>query len=977
MEGFSIINTFFGILTHMQKTKPVESISKELQLDLDQAGLSYKADQVTRLLYSTDASIYQVLPLGVVWPRQSSEVSAVVEIAQKHGIPVLPRGGGSSLAGQAIGEALILDFSRYMDQILDLNPEEKTVIAQPGVVLGSLNRQLAAHQLTFGPDPASADRATIGGVLGNNATGAHSILYGMAHDHLLEAETVLSDGTQAILKEHKNGSLPAILQQNSLEASIYRELPKILTRYRDEIRTDYPKTFRNVSGYNLNILSRQVVINPSVLLVGSEGTLGIITSAKLNLVPLPVHRTLYLIHFQDLAEALSVVPEILKTQPSAVELIDLMLIQLARTNPAYRPLLESIEGDPEAVLAVEYQADDLNSISDRETVLSRFGTVVPLLDPESQARIWKARKVGMGILQSTRGDAKPTAFIEDAAVPVEHLASYAVGIKEFANEIGIGAIALYAHASAGCLHIRPQVNLKSGAGLKQMRLLAEKSLSLVQQYGGTISGEHGEGFARGEFTKKLYGPRLMAAFQEVKEIFDPAYRLNPGKIINPPAMDRDDLLRYGVKYKADQKPATTLLSFEEELGFDRAVEMCNGAGVCRQLEGGVMCPSFQATHDEEHSTRGRSNLLRAAITGKLGPKGMTSRELYQALDLCLSCQACVNECPSTVDMSKLKAEFLHGYYQEHGLPFRSWFFANIAEVSQLAQPFSPLVNLILESPLAKMLSLIGIHPDREMPAFAKQTFTRWYGKEQIPKKEHPGQQAVFFYDTYLEYNYPHIGKALVKICQKAGLELIVLTGKVDSGRPAYSKGVLKKARTLARKNIDLLTPYAEQGIPIIGCEPSVMVMLKKEYRDLVPGPAADRIADLAILAEDFLLQEVSAGRVTFKFDDKARQILYHGHCQQKANFGTESTMDLLRSIPGSIVEEIEAGCCGMAGAFGYEKEHYQLSIEIAELGLAPRIRKTGTETIICASGTSCREQITHTTQREAIHPLEVFAEALA
>ena len=442
-------------------------------------------------------------------------------------------------------------------------------------------------------------------------------------------------------------------------------------------------------------------------------------------------------------------------------------------------------------------------------------------------------------------------------------------------------------------------------------------------------------------------------------------------------MDRDDLLRYGVNYSADHKPTQTLISFASDQGFDRAVEMCNGAGVCRQLEGGVMCPSFQATLDEEYSTRGRSNLLRAAMTGKLGPKGMTSRELYQALDLCLSCQACVNECPSTVDMSKLKAEFLHGYHQEHGLPFRSWFFANIAEVSQLAQSLSPLVNLVLGSPLAKLLSLIGIHPDRKLPAFAKQTFTRWYGKEQVLEKEKSGQQAVFFYDTYLEYNYPHIGKALVKICQKVGLDLIILTEKVDSGRPAYSKGVLKKAQALARKNIDLLTPYAEQGIPIIGCEPSVIVMLKKEYRDLVPGSAADRIADLAILAEDFLLQEVSAGRVKFEFDRKPRQILFHGHCQQKANLGTASTMDLLKSIPGSNVEEIEAGCCGMAGAFGYEKEHYKLSMEIAELGLAPRIRKANSETIICASGTSCREQITHTTQRKAIHPLEVFAEALA
>lgn len=960
----------------MQKSAPDGGISKELQLDLKKTGLIYKTDLVTRLLYSTDASIYQVMPLGVVWPREGSEVSAVVEIAQKHGVPVLPRGGGSSLAGQAIGEALILDFSRHMDQILDLNPEEKTVTAQPGVVLGSLNRRLAAHKLTFGPDPASAERATIGGVLGNNATGAHSILYGMAHDHLLEAETILSDGTCALLKEHRNGSLSAFLQRKTLESSIYRELPKILDRYQDEINKKYPKTFRNVAGYNLNILAGQEFINPATLLAGSEGTLGIITSAKLNLVSRPAHKILYLIHYQDLGEALSSVPEILKTQPSAVELIDRMLIHLARANPSYRPLLEGIQGDPEAVLAVEYQADDPGSIAGKDILLKRYGPTVSISEPQAQDRIWKARKVGLGILQSKRGDAKPTTFIEDAAVPVEHLASYALGIKEYAAEIGIGAIAFYAHASAGCLHIRPQVNLKSGDGLKQMRLLAEKSLSLVQQFGGTTSGEHGEGFARGEFTEKLYGPELRTAFQEVKEVFDPDYRLNPGKIINPPAMDQSNLLRYGVEYQADLKPVRTLLSFEEDLGFDRAVEMCNGASVCRQLDEGVMCPSFQATRDEQHSTRGRANMLRAAMTGKLGPTGMTSKELYKTLDLCLSCQACMTECPSAVDMSKLKAEFLHGYYQAHGLPFRSWFFANIAGVSQLAQFFAPLVNLVLGSPLAGLLSLIGIHPERNMPAFASQTFTSWYGKEQGPEKQNEGKRAVFFFDTYLEYNYPHIGKALVKICQKAGLDLIVLKEKVDSGRPAYSKGVLNKAQTLARKNIELLTPYAEQGIPIIGCEPSVMVMLKKEYRDLVPGPAADRIAELTMMAEEFLLREVDVGRIHFEFDNQPLKILYHGHCQQKANFGTAATLKLLGSIPGSTVEEIEAGCCGMAGAFGYEKEHYQLSMEIAELELAPRIRESDKKTIICASGTSCREQIDHITERKAKHPFEVFAEAL-
>ena len=960
----------------MQKSNSSHKIIRALMNDLDRAGISCAGDHITRTLYSTDASIYQIMPVGVAWPKDADQVSAAVETAKRHRVPVLPRGGGSSLAGQAIGEALILDFSRHMDQILSFDPLERIVEVQPGTVLGSLNRKLAADGLTFGPDPASADRATIGGVLGNNATGAHSILYGMAHNHLLEAETVLSDASITRFKRPASGELPGLQNRNSLAGRIYREIPALVNRYQAEIEANFPKTYRNVAGYNLQALASHQGINPAVLLAGAEGTLGIITAAELNLVPLPSYQILFLIHFDELRAALECVPQLLETSPSAVELIDQMLIRLARANPAYRDLLQAIQGDPEAVLAVEYQGENLAALTEKETYLAQFGDVSPLPEQTEQNKIWKARKVGLGILQSKRGDAKPTTFIEDAAVPVEHLADYAMGVKDFAAEIGVGEIAFYAHASAGCLHIRPQVNLKNVEGIQQMRALAERSLALVIQYGGTTSGEHGEGFARGEFSRQLFGPELTRAFQEVKEIFDPDYHLNPGKIINPPNMDQVELLRYGPAYQARYTPPQTLLSFASDQGFDRAVEMCNGAGVCRQLEDGVMCPSFQATRDEQHSTRGRANMLRAALTGRLGPDGLTSAELYQTLDLCLSCQACSSECPSAVDMSKLKAEFLHQYYQVHGIPFRSWFFANVDLVSRLVQPFSVLANTILDSPLSRMVSLLGIHPDRSFPPYARQTFTRWYAQNQNGKHHRSASQAVFFYDTYLEYNYPHIGQALVRIFEKGGLDLIILEGQVDSGRPAYSKGVLEKAQNLARKNLALLAPYAEKGIPIIGCEPSDVVMLKKEYLDLAPGASASKVAAQAMLAEDFLVQEIKAGKAQFDFDHLPRQILYHGHCQQKAHFGTESTLDLLKSIPGSSVEQIDAGCCGMAGAFGYEKEHYPLSLEIAELGLAPRIREAQPTTIICASGTSCREQIAHTTDRKALHPLEVFASAL-
>ena len=962
--------------THMQNPVQSDPASAELLNDLKKGGIEASTDRITRILYSTDASIYQIMPVGVVWPKNKDEVIAAVECAQKNNTPVLPRGSGTSLAGQAIGKALILDFSRYMDGLLDLNPEERTVTIQPGVILGWLNKQLSDHGLVFGPDPASADRATMGGVLGNNATGAHSILYGMAHDHLLEAEAILSDASQVIFGELDPGVFTRKQGLNTREGSIYRSIPLILDQYRDHIKQNYPKTFRNVAGYNLNVLSQQERLNLAPLLVGSEGTLGIMTSATLNLVPLPGIKTLYLVHFSDLKSALESVPAILETRPSAIELLDRMLIELARENPAYRPLLTPILGDPAAVLAVEYQGDNLKQLSEKESLLSPFGLVVPLLMNREQDRFWKARKVGLGILQSKRGDAKPTTFIEDAAVPAEHLAAYALGIRSFATEIGVGGIAFYAHASAGCLHIRPQVNLKSEQGLKQMRLLAEKSLELVLKFGGSTSGEHGEGISRGEFMKALYGPELTSAFQQTKEAFDPDYQLNPGKIIHPPLMDDKNLLRYGTDYRANFQPKETLLSFKEDQGFDRAVEMCNGAGVCRQLEGGVMCPTFQITRDETHSTRGRANTLRAAISGRLGPGGMTSTELYQVMELCLSCQACLNECPSAVDMSKLKAEFLHQYHHKNGLPFRSWFFANIEEISKFFQPLSFLVNPLLAGPTGSLVSLMGIHPDRKLPAFAKERFTDWYKTHNNSEGSNGLRQVVFFYDTYLEYNYPHIGQAMVKIFKRTDIELIVLPEKVDSGRPAYSKGVLSQAKAKAIHNLKVLEPYANNGIPILGVEPSVVVMLKKEYRDLVPGLQAEQVADLSSLVEDYLIQGVETGRFEFNFDGKPRKILYHGHCQQKANLGTEKTLELLRLIPNCTIEEIEAGCCGMAGAFGYEKEHYSLSLEIAEIALAPRIRNSDPDTIIAASGTSCREQILHTTDRIALHPLEIFAEAL-
>ncbi len=933
-------------------------------------------DRTTRLLFSTDASIYQMMPVGVVWPQHEEEVIAAVEIAHRHHIPLLPRGGGSSLAGQAIGHALILDFSRYMDRILAFDPERRTVKIQTGALLGRLNKQAAAYNLTYGPDPASADRATIGGVIGNNATGAHSIRYGMTHNHLLGADVVLSDGSKASFSALTDKEWQRASSKSGRVGAIYQAIPYILSSYSPFIRERFPETFRSVAGYNLKPLLEQSVKNPATLLAGSEGTLGIMTSATLNLVPRPEHKHLYLLHFQTLDAALDAVPPILETDPSAVELLDEMLISLTRQSPQYREMLEYIQGQPAAVLMVEYAGYDERALHDKAHTLQAYGPSLHLPDLADQEKVWKARKVGLGLLLSKRGDTKPITFIEDAAVPVQHLKAYTLGLRKFAREIGVESIALYAHASAGCLHVRPMINLKTEQGLKHMRLLAEKSLQLVLKYGGTTSGEHGEGIARGEFTEGLFGPELMDAFQEVKTAFDPNNLLNPGKILDSPRMDDEELLRYGSTYATPHKPARTRFHFAQDHGFDGAVEMCNGAGVCRQLEDGVMCPSFQATREEQHSTRGRANALRHAMTGNLGPDGMTSREVYDVLDLCLSCQACASECPSAVDMAKLKAEFLFHYHQEHGVPFRSRLFANIDRVYRFLQPVAPLVNLFLRLVPGSTLQVLGIHSRRSFPPLARERFTTWFKNRPSPFQGDQDRQIVLFHDTFMEHNHPHIGKAAVRALETMGYQPIVLTDKVDSGRPAVSKGLLNGAKKRAEKNLALLYPYAARGVPIVGCEPSSVIMLTREYPDLLPGRASQAVAQAASMLDEFLVQAIGSANTPLSFDNQPRKILFHGHCQQKANYGTDSTRALLESIPNTEVEETDAGCCGMAGSFGYEKEHHHLSLQIAELALAPHIRRTAPQTMICAPGTSCRDQIQYTTGRTVQHPIEVFADAL-
>jgi FAD/FMN-containing dehydrogenase/Fe-S oxidoreductase len=966
---------------------PFVEASQEFIHELKAAVPEAYFDQMTRLLYSTDASIYQMMPVGVALPHNGDEVIAAVEIARKHEVPVLPRGGGSSLAGQAIGHALILDLSRHMDQILEIDPDGCTVRTQPGITHGALNKAAQPYGLMFGPDPASGDRATMGGVLANNSTGAHSIIYGMTLDHVLETKVVLSDGSHVRFGDFTVSDWGRMGSKPGLEGEIYIKTLDILDRYKEPIATRYPKTFRHVAGYNLNRMATSDKPNLSSLIVGSEGTLGIVTEMKLNLVRVPKMKRLAMVHFSQMRAAMEATPALLETAPTGVEVIDKMLLDLARDRIEYRRLLTFVHGDPEAILMVEYVGETekeleagIQRLYEKLREIRHDEPVVIVADRTEQANVWYVRKVGLGILMSIRGDAKPIPFIEDAAVPVEHLADYVTQIFEFSYSVGLDRVAMYGHASAGCLHIRPMVNLKTADGVRQLRQIAEKSVELVVRYGGTTSGEHAEGISRGEFSEKLFGPELVKAFKEVKDAFDPYGLLNPGKVVGAPRMDDEVHLRFGSDYTLPKEPRDTIFQFINDFGFTSSVEMCNGAGVCRKLDEGVMCPSFQATQDERHSTRARANALRSAMMGLLGPQGLTSKEVYEVMDLCLSCHACKRECPSAVDMAKLKAEFLYQYQQIHGIPLRSRIFGNIAKLNKFAQPFAPLSNLAIRWPGKWILTFLGVDARRRLPEFARKTFSEWYRQEanngKVLKAE-DRKKVVFFHDTFTEHQDPHIGRAAIKILEKAGFDPMILADKVCCGRPAVSKGLLEEALKSARHNVKLLAPYAKRGIPIVGIEPSCMAMLVDEYLDLVPGEEAKAVANNAMTLDMFLVKEAEKGGLNLTFNDTPRHVLFHGHCQQKATFGTTSTVKMLRMIPNCTVEEVDSGCCGMAGSFGYEKEHYDLSIQLAEMSLAPAVRAASEDTIICATGTSCRDQILHTTQRKALHPVEVLAGALA
>jgi FAD/FMN-containing dehydrogenase/Fe-S oxidoreductase len=948
-------------------------------------------DPASRLLYATDASMYQVEPIGVVQPRDADDVDAVLEVARRRGVALLPRGGGTSLTGQAVNEALVLDFSRWMNQVLEVQPEEGWARVQPGVVQDELNHHVRPRGLLFGPDTSTSNRATLGGMLGNNSGGAHSIVYGLTVDHVLDLTVRLADGTRLVLGELTEDEFRRKMAAPDPEGRIYRAVARLREEYADEIRARYPAYWRRVAGYNLNELvgvgikpgsfaggdGRPRPLSLARLVVGSEGTLCTIVEARVRLVPRPRHTALSVIHYRDLQEALESSQAILETGPYAVELTDKMILDLARGNIEQRRRMGFIQGDPATILIVEYAGDSEAEVRARVEALEarrareRFGYAAHLaFDPAEQQSIWKLRKAGLGLLLGMKGDGKPIAFVEDTAVEPRHLPKFIPRFREIFARHGVDG-AYYGHCSVGCLHIRPVINLKTRRGIEQVQAIAADIADLVLEFGGTISSEHGDGRARSPFLERLYGPRLMQAFRELKRAFDPDNRMNPGNIVDSPGLTEH--LRYGPQY-VTWEPATRL-DFSGQGGFAAAVELCNGVGVCRKSLEGTMCPSYMATRDEEHSTRGRANALRAILSGRLPPAEFTGRRLYEVMDLCLECKGCKAECPANVDMAKLKYEFLYHYHRAHGLPLRNRLFGGIARLNALGARLPRVANAVTRLDPSRWLleKAAGIDRRRPLPALAPETFEAWFRRRRPAPAGERGE-VILFHDTFVTYNVPEIGRAAVELLEAAGYR-VRLAERKCCGRPLISKGMLDQAREHAAWTVARLAPAAERGVPIVGLEPSCLLTLRDEWVDLLRSEPARAVARQALLLEEFLLRERERG-LQLEFRGHGRRVLLHGHCHQKALVGTAPTVAVLRWA-GFEVAEVDSGCCGMAGSFGFEREHYDLSVWLGNRRLAPAVRAAPPDTEIVAPGMSCRQQIEHLTGRRARHPAEILCSTLA
>ena len=959
-------------------------------------------DEYSQVLYSTDGSIYQARPAGVVLPRDTADVRATVDVATDHGVPILPRGTGSSLAGQTVGRGcVVIDFTRHMDDILEVDTDEKYARVQPGCVQDHLDNHLADDGLKFAPDPASSNRATIGGGIGNNSTGAHSVRYGITDAYTDELKVVLADGSLIHTREIAldGDEYDSIVEKDDLEAHIYRMVRRLVEDNQDEIDERYPTLKRSVSGYNLHKAiyendEGEEVINLSKLFVGAEGTLGVIVEATIGLVTRPDETALALYCFDDLVDAMKAVPEALEFPVSAVELMDDEVFRLAHESEGYAEYAEPIPDGTKAALMLEWDnelVDDFEAaVGDTTDYFVENGDAFDVLEAytdEDQGRMWKLRKAAIPLLMSLEGDPKPYPFIEDATVPPEELAEYVQKFEDVLDAHGTSA-AYFAHAGSGTLHIRPILNLKDGEGIEKMHSITDDVTDLVVEHHGAFSGEHGDGMARTEFNPKMYGEDLWGAFKELKTAFDAEWLLNPGNVVyragpdDPgPASDRGvgadmrENLRYGADYQSIEPQ--TGLDFEREGGFSHLVELCNGCGTCRQTDTDVMCPTYRASKEEIQTTRGRANMLRAAISGELDEEEIYSdRFQSDVLDLCVGCKGCKNDCPTGVDMAKLKSEVKYQYHQEEGTSIRSRLFGNIDTLSKIASKTAPVSNLAPKVPGSRIVmeKVLGIARDRELPTFTRDTLEDWFDERGGPavSKGEADAKVLLFPDTYTNYSYPEPGKRAVEVLEAAGIHVRIPSDLESSGRAAFSMGMLDDARERAKHNVETLRPYVDDDWSVVFIEPSDAVMFQDEYLDLLDGQDVELVSGNAYGIMEYLDLIRIPKRV--EFDAPARSLTYHGHCNQKATNKDHHAVAVLRQA-GYEVDPLDSSCCGMAGSFGYEAEHYELSKGISGI-LSRQIEKSPGD-FVTAPGASCRSQLSDEPGHDRPpHPIEETARAL-
>ncbi|MEU6674329.1 FAD-linked oxidase C-terminal domain-containing protein [Streptomyces sp. NPDC046925] len=958
-------------------------LEQDLVRDLDG---EVQFDDYTRHLFARDASMYAITPMGVVFPRHADDVAAAVAAAAAHRVPVVPRGAGTSLAGQTVGPGLVLDLSRHMNRIVELDPDSGTALVEAGVVQDQLNRAASPWGLMFGPDTSTSNRATIGGMIGNNSAGSGSVRYGMTIDHVRALDVVLAEGSRTSFGRVDEAERARRAKQSTLEGALYRELPEIVRANAAAIAEGFPEHWRRACGYRLDRLAREdAPFDLAKFVVGSEGTLAVATRALVDLVPKPSRTVIAVGHFTSVAGAIAGTQDALACDPAAVELMDRTILDLSRRKIEYAALGDILEGEPEALLFVSFTGDDEAELLERMRQLtqlwSRHGHgyhTLQAITPAQQSSLLKVRKAGLGLLMAaSEGTKRPLAFVEDTAVDPVHLADYTRRFKDVLDRHGMTA-GFYGHCSVGCLHIRPYLDLTDPADIGRMRAVAGEVKDLVAEYGGVNSSEHGDGLARSEFNREIFGEQLYEAMRRVKRLFDPDGILNPGKIVDAAPMTEN--LRDAALPPAE--PLRTRLSFEVVGGggMRAAADRCMNIGLCRKSGSGAMCPSYMATRKEEDSTRGRAGALVKALSEPDPKAALGDERLHEILDLCLMCKACKSECPLGVDMATLKSETLSHYHDTHGVPLRSRLFGAIRLLNRLGSATAPLSNLPGRvAPVRRLMDrLAGIAPQRPLPVFVRRNLLRWFRRRKPGGFPVTRGTVTYLADSFTTYTEPGIGRAAIELLERAGWRVRLESGGC-CGRSSLSKGLVDDAKNKARRLARTLRDSTEPGSPIVGCEPSCLMTLRDEHRALLPDDTAVKdVAGRVRQVEELLMEAVDDGRLKLREDSwlAGRKLLYHGHCHQKAEVGTAATVALLKRIPGVSVSELDAGCCGMAGSFGFESEHYEVSMTVGEDRLFPAIKAADGDTVVVATGVSCRQQIFHGTERDAWHPVQLLREAV-